>query len=144
MSKEKKKKDDIHNPATRIKAVSLYSPKIVQPKTAGMKDLVKLIAARSTLNEGTIQNVLRELGEVIPYYLSQGRAVKVEAIGTFTPRINLDGSFTISHLPDKYLKAAINSPYWFNGDIKNKEMIGKTTDDLVERWNQEHPDDQIQ
>jgi hypothetical protein len=40
LSKETKKKDDIANPVKRIKAVSLYSPKIIQPKTADTDDLV--------------------------------------------------------------------------------------------------------
>jgi hypothetical protein len=144
LSKETKKKDDTVNPVKRIKAVSSYSPKIIQPKTADTGVLVTLIAARSSLNEGTVLNVLKELGDVIPYFFSQGRAVKVDSLGTFTPRINLDGSFTISHLPDKKLKNALNTPNWFDGEIKNKDMIGKTTDDLVARWNEEHPDDPIE
>lgn len=144
MSKDIKKKEDIPNPAARIKAVSKYAPKIIQPKSADMSDLVTLIAARSSLNEGTINNVLKEMGQLIPYFLSQGRAIKIDSLGTFTLRVNLDGSFTISHLPDKKLKNALNSPGWFKGEIKNKDMIGKTTEDLVDRWNQDHPTDPIE
>jgi predicted histone-like DNA-binding protein len=144
LSKTQKKKDITGNPAKRIRAISTYSPRINQPKTADMRDLVTLIAARSSLNEGDIFHVLKELGGVIPYFLQQGRAVKVDSLGTFTLRIAMDGSFSISHLPDTNLKNAINTPRWFNGTIKNKDMIGKTPDDLVERWNTEHPDEPIE
>lgn len=144
MSETEKKKDSTDISNKRIKAVSLYSPKVIQPGTADMKDLVTIIAGRSNLNEGTIFNVLKELGAVIPYFFQQGRAVKIESLGTFTLRIALDGSFSISHLPDKNLKATINTDNWFKGKIKNKDMIGKTTDDLVARWNSEHPDDPIE
>ena len=144
MSEAEKKKDNTDISNKRIKAVSLYSPKVIQPRTAGMKDLVTIIAGRSNLNEGTIFNVLKELGAVIPFFFQKGSAVKIESLGTFTPRIALDGSFSISHLPDKSLKATINTENWFEGKIKNKEMIGKTTADLVERWNNEHPDDPIE
>jgi hypothetical protein len=27
--------------------------------------------------------------------------------------------------------------------IVNRDIIGKATDDLLERWNQEHPDDSV-
>jgi hypothetical protein len=31
----------------------------------------------------------------------------------------------------------------YNGVIVNKDMIGKSTEEMVQRWNQEHPDDKI-
>jgi hypothetical protein len=49
--------------------------------------------------------VLKELRAVIPYFFKQGRAVKIESLGTFTLRIALGGSFSIIHLPDKNMKA---------------------------------------
>jgi hypothetical protein len=38
---------------------------------------------------------------------------------------------------------ALNAQRAFKGHIANTENIGKTADDLVALWNQEHPNDQV-
>jgi predicted histone-like DNA-binding protein len=126
-----------------IKAVAAYSPKVIQERTIQMDGLVELISGRSSLNEGTVINVLKELTTIMAYYFEHGHAVKIDSLGTFTPNVALDGTFNIKHLPDKSLKDLINGPNWYRGNMKNKNMIGKSVDDLVTRWNEEHPDDKI-
>ncbi|MBL7065833.1 MAG: hypothetical protein ISS49_16780 [Anaerolineae bacterium] len=44
------------------------------------------------------------------------------------------------HRLDTALKNRLNAPGAFRGEIENRDMIGKTADDLVARWNAEHPD----
>jgi hypothetical protein len=31
----------------------------------------------------------------------------------------------------------------FRGDIRNKEMIGKSSREFIARWNKEHPEDPV-
>jgi len=38
----------------------------------------------------------------------------------------------------------LNAPGDFRGEIGNRDMIGKTADELVARWNEEHPDDPVE
>lgn len=129
---------------SHIKAVSLYSPRIAQQKTIDIDHLTRFMVMSSKLDEGMILYVLKELKKAILHHFKWGRAVKVDSLGTFTPRIALDGSFSISHLPDMELKNEMGKPNWFEGEIKNKDMIGKSVEDLVARWNEEHPDDPIE
>lgn len=121
-----------------IKAVAAYSPRIKQEKTIQINTMVNEISGRSSINEGTVINVLRELFWVVNHHLSNGQAVNIDALGTLTPQIALDGSFSVSYLPSIRLKAQMKSEKWFQGDIKNSDMIGKTVQDLVDRWNSEH------
>jgi hypothetical protein len=38
----------------------------------------------------------------------------------------------------------LNAPGFFSGVILNRENIGKSSEELVEKWNAEHPEDPIQ
>jgi len=139
----KKKTEPTLVNTNRMKAISVYTPRIIQEKTQNLDSLIELIAARSTLNEGTVGNVLKELVAVMLYHLQNGQAIKIDDLGTFTPKIDLNGNFSITHRLSLKLKNEMARKNWFQGDIKNKDMIGKSLDDLIARWNQEHPDDQI-
>lgn len=77
------------------------------------------------------------------YFTRQGRAVKLEGLGTYAPTVDLDGNFKISHRADIALKNALNVKGAFNGEIENRENIGKTSDELVDMWNTDHTDDLV-
>jgi hypothetical protein len=69
--------------------------------------------------------------------------VKVEGLGTYTPTIKLDGTLGVGHRADIAIKRALNVPGEFDGDIENRENVGKTSDDLIAMWNEDHPDDPV-
>ncbi len=129
--------------AILIEAVTAYRPRIKLGKRAKLTELVKLIVARSTLNEGEVYNALRELRDVVAYLCLVGRSVHLDGLTTFTPSIDMDGSFSIGHRLDNQLRSEMNKPNAFTGDIVNRDMVGKTSADLAARWNGEHPDDLI-
>ena len=129
--------------AEKINAIARYRPRVKLGKRALLAEVVKLIVARSTLNEGEVCNALRELRDVIGYLCIVGRPVLLDGIGTFTPELNLDGTLKISHRLSSYLKNEINKPNVFLGDFVNFENIGKTSNELVAIWNEENPDDPI-
>ncbi|UCH96704.1 MAG: hypothetical protein JSV88_07590 [Candidatus Aminicenantes bacterium] len=129
--------------ARQIEAIRAYSPRIKRGIVAELGDVVDFIAGRSSLNEGTILNVMAELREAITFYALSGRSVRLRGLGFFAPTIDLEGKLGINHWSDSILISEINVSGKFKGDIVNRDMIGKTTDDLVERWNQEHPNDKV-
>jgi hypothetical protein len=90
-----------------------------------------------------VRQVLLELRDAVIAFNRQGRAVKLEGLGTYTPSIDLEGVLKVSHRADTALRAGLNSPGAFRGEILNREVIGQTSDDLVARWNEAHPDDLV-
>lgn len=72
-----------------------------------------------------------------------GRAVKIEGLGTWFPNICMDGSFDLQYRADTVLVNGLNVPGTFTGTIRNRENIGKPGNELVDKWNTEHPDDQV-
>jgi hypothetical protein len=44
---------------------------------------------------------------------------------------------------DKRITAALNVPGAFTGKVNNSGNVGKTTEEIVSIWNEEHPTDII-
>jgi hypothetical protein len=126
-----------------IKAMAAYSPRIKHGLMVDMDELVTFIAGRTGLNEGSILHVLMELRDSMAFFARAGRPVRVKGMGIFGPNIDLKGLFNVYHKPDKWLKNELNKPNAFKGEVSNSDMIGKTFDDLIARWNEEHPEDPI-
>ncbi|NIM13158.1 MAG: hypothetical protein GTO45_13645 [Candidatus Aminicenantes bacterium] len=126
-----------------IKAIVAYKPRIKRGQLVDMDELVSFISGRTGLNEGTILNVLMELRDSLVFFARAARSVRVKGLGIFGPNINLEGNFSLYHKPDKWLKNELNKPRTLIGYLLNEDMIGKSLNDLIDRWNQEHPDDPI-
>jgi hypothetical protein len=131
--------------ASRIKAINAYRPRIVLGKRAETDDLVDFIARATALNESGVRQVLLELRDVVVFFNLRGQPVKLEGLGTYTPTIGLDGSLGVGHRADMAIKNQLNVSGKFGGEadnqhpIENRDNIGKTGDELVALWNEEHP-----
>jgi len=129
--------------APRIKAVNAYRPRIEQGNTVQKPELLRAVSRATSLVEGSVDLVTKEMRDQIINFCSAGRAVKVEGLGTFAPNIGLEGTFSISFRPDPAFANGLNMPGLFSGRIINRENIGKTGEELVTIWNAEYPEDQV-
>lgn len=130
--------------ATKANALAAYRPRIKKGKTADVKDASKIIAGRTSATFGGVLENLMELMFVVTFFLCDGRPLKLPGLGTFNPSISLDGTINVNLRVDREMLSELNKEKeGFKGDIINKDMIGKTYDELVVRWNEEHPDDPI-
>ncbi len=87
--------------------------------------------------------MIKELRDKLIEFTRSGRAVKIDGLGTWTPNIRLDGSFDIQYRADTAPVNGLNDPGTFTGTILNRENIDKTGDELVEKWNTDHPEDRV-
>ncbi len=126
-----------------IKAVFAYTPRIKQERVVELEELAELIQARTSFNSGTIHAVLAELRDVVLFYSMSGYPVRLGDLGIFGPKIHKDGKFSLNYKMGKYLKSEMNVKGKFRGTIHNRNMIGKSVEDMIERWNDEHPEDKI-
>lgn len=129
--------------ASKIKAINTYRPRLKLGRRAETDELVAFIARSTGLNESGVRQVLLELRDAAIFFNQQGRAVKFEGLGTYSPSIDLEGTIKVSHRADVALKSALNAQGSFMGDIINRENIGKTSDDLVTMWNADNPGDPV-
>ncbi|PWB69649.1 MAG: hypothetical protein C3F07_19190 [Anaerolineales bacterium] len=129
--------------ALRIKAIGTYRPRIDQGNTVQKPEFVRYASRATGLVEATLDQSIKEMRDQLIDFLRAGRAVKIEGLGTWTPNIALDGTFSIMYRADSALVKGLNIPGMFTGTISNRENIGKTADELVQLWNEKNPEDQV-
>jgi len=127
--------------AHRIQVISIYRPRIEQGNTVQKPELIRSVSRATGLVEALLDYVIKELRDKIIEFVRSGRAVKIEGLGTWTPNIGLDGSLDIQYRADTALVNSLKVPGTFTGKILKRENIGKTGDELVEKWNTDHPED---
>jgi hypothetical protein len=104
---------------------------------------MRAVSRATGLVEGTADQVIKEFRDQIIEFCRAGRSVKVEGLGTWTPNILLDGTLDIQYRADNILTNGLNVPGTFTGKITNRENIGKSTDELYQKWNVDTPDDPV-
>jgi len=129
--------------AKLINAVNAYRPRLVLGQSVLMKELVEYLSGRTGLNKGELQLVLSELSASIIFFNKSGQGVKLDGLGTYLPSIDTDGQLSISHRLATEIKNALNQKGAYIGEIMNRENIGKTTQQFIDMWNAEHPNDKI-
>lgn len=129
--------------ASKIKAIGTYRPRIGLGVTVQKPELFRSVSRASNLTEGMVDLVVKELRDNIIEICRSGRAVKVEELGTFSPSVDLVGNLTISFRADPVFTNSLNIPGIFSGTIQNSEHIGMSGDDLVQMWNDNHPEDLV-
>jgi hypothetical protein len=129
--------------ASKIKAINAYCPRVELGDRVETPELVEFIARSTGLNESGVSQMLLELRDAVVFFNLRGRPVKLEGLGTYFPTVSLDGSIKSGHRSDAHIANGINAPGKFQGQIRNRDNIGKTSDELVARWNEEHPDDPV-
>ncbi len=129
--------------ANKITAINAYRPRIEAGNTVQKQELVRQLARATGLNEGSADLVIKELRDIIIENLRAGRGVKVDGLGTWLPNIDLAGVFDVQYRMDSFLKNALNVTGIFTGTIINRENIGKTSEELILKWNEEHPEDPV-
>jgi len=129
--------------ANRIKAINAYMPNVKLGQRAELSDLVEFIARSTGLNEGSIRQVLTELRDAVVFFNLRGQPVQLEGLGTYTPTVDLGGEIGVGHRADTHIKGKLNVSGAFKGEIERRENIGKSGDDLVAKWNADHPDDPV-
>jgi hypothetical protein len=127
--------------ANLLQAVNQYGPKIDLQRTAQLGDLAEFTAMRTGLNKSEVMMSLQEESEAILFFCRDGKPVKLPGIGTFTPGIGRDGTFSINFRADMDLKNGMNTPNTFKGVIANLANAGITNEKLKELWDADHPDD---
>ena len=128
--------------ALLIQAFSKYCPKIDLGEPADPKRFMELITQRTTLSAGVVKNVQESEVETLIGLLKEGRSVHT-GVAIFRPTIDAQGNLSISVRVDKRITAALNVPGAFTGKVNNNTNIGKSTDEIVQLWNENHPEDMI-
>jgi len=128
--------------AQLIQAFSKYGPKIDLMEAADPRRFMDLITQRTTLSAGVVKNVQESEVETLIGLLKEGRSVHT-GVAIFRPTIDAQGNLSVNVRLDKRITSALNAPGAFTGKVNNSANVGKTTEEFVSIWNEEHPTDMI-
>ena len=131
--------------AQLIQAFAVYGPKIDLMEAADPQRFMELITQRTTLSAGVVKNVQESEVETLIGLLKEGRSVHT-GVAIFRPSIDAQGNLSVNVRVDKRITAALNVPgarLKSASKVSNSVNIGKTTDEIVYLWNEEHPEDMI-
>jgi hypothetical protein len=128
--------------AKLIQAISTYGPRVRLGDAIDSQRFTELIIRRTTLASGLVKGVQESQVEALIDLLGEGRPVHT-GIAIFTPTVDLQGNIGVSVRLNKRILRALNSPNGFTGKITNKANTGKSSREIVDLWNKEHPDDPV-
>lgn len=130
--------------ASIIKAISHERARIEISKAASTKTVAEFISPRTNITEGMLKMFLCELSEALYFFARQGRPIKLDGVGVFTPTLKNNGTIKLRFRTDKAIQVKLNEgKNGFVGKIINKKNLGKTADDLAATWNKKHPGDPV-
>jgi hypothetical protein len=128
--------------ADKLTAINMMRPRLELGRIIEMDQLEAFIADRSGANRAGILQILSELREALLFFNLDGRGLRIEGLGRFTPKIALDGTITYTVTPDSNILTRMSTKL-YKGPIANREHIGKTPDELIAIWNEKHPEDPV-
>ena len=129
--------------AIRLVAINLLRPRLKLTEAVGINEMAGLIAGRTSINRGTVKNILDELQASIIHFNKLGMAVNMQGIGLFSPKIALNGDITVQFRQNKELRNSMETHLEYVKTIINRDSVGKTPDELVALWNEENPSDPV-
>lgn len=129
--------------ATLIRAIATYRPRILSRRTVGLEELAERITRDGIARPSIASLVLARLADEIEACLLRGEAVALPGVGRIGVDIRLDGRVRPVHRADPALRRRLARPGAFEGIVLRQESIGQDVDEMVARWDREHPDDPV-
>ena len=127
----------------KIQATRLYGPRLDLGRAADEDEFLDLVTLNSGVNRGTVRHVMDATTEALIYLLKQGRPVHTET-AIYTPGIKQSGRIVVHERLRRPVEDQLNVHGEFKGTIINAESIGKSSQELYDRWDMEHPADLIE
>jgi len=128
--------------AKKIQAWAAYGPKIKLGDPMTAEEIIENIIAATNQSRGSVLAMLAELDVQLESGLKAGRIVQLPNGTHFEPIGKKDGSIDIGVRINPDLDKRVNTG--FRGNWVNPANIGKTEEDIIILWNEEHPDDLIE
>ena len=105
-------------------------------------EIIENIVAATNQSKGSVLAVLAELDVQIESGLKAGRIVRLPNGTRYEPIGKRDGAVKIGVRASSKLEKLVNGS--FRGKWLNASNIGKTETEMIEIWNEEHPEDLIE
>lgn len=127
--------------AKKIQAWVEFGPRIELSDPVTPKELVENLVNSTNQSRGSVLAMLSELDVQIESGLKAGRIVQLPNGTHFEPVGKKDGSIIVSVRINPEVTRSVNAD--FRGRWLRPENIGISEAEIIDLWNQAHPDDPI-
>lgn len=128
--------------AKKIQAWATYGPRIDLGNPMTAEEIIENIIAATNQSRGSVLAMLAELDVQLESGLKSGRIVHLPNGTHFEPIGKKDGSISIGVRVNPDLDKKVNAG--FRGTWVNSANIGKSEEEIMMLWNDDHPDDLIE
>ena len=127
--------------AKKIQAYTEFGPRLEPATPLSGDELIEQITEGSNESMSSVLAVLSALDSATEQALKAGRIVQMPNGTHYRPIGKQDGTIKIKVRVNPFVIRDVNDNY--RGEWRNAENIGKSTDELVALWNEEHPEDPV-
>jgi hypothetical protein len=130
--------------ANKLLVLNQLRPKIISQGVVNLEELSDRVSRNTTYNKEEIYSVLRLFVDGVTEALQNGETVKINRLVNISPNMKVGGKVNMSLRVDRAALAALNNPVlWGAGKVTNYAHLNKSSAQLIEIWDQQHPDDVV-
>ncbi len=130
--------------ANKIQAINAYRPRFKKGRKVDKDDIARWLEDRTLLTEGQARAGITDLSKATKFYLLEHRDVEIEGMGKLVLELGLDGEVRLSLRVEPDFMADLVADLKVNAEtVENADNIGKTSEELFDMWDEDHPDDLI-
>ena len=103
------------------------------------------MAKNTTYNTEEMYSILHLCVREAKEALKEGETVKFDGLLTVTLSIKVGGKVKMGSRADRWATAELDNPtLWTAKKVSNHANLTKTSDELITKWNVDHPDDPVE
>ena len=130
--------------ANKLQAINKFRPRFKKGRKVDKDDIARWLADRTLLTEGQARAGITDLGQAAKFYLLEHRDVEIEGLGKLVLEIGLDGEVRLRLRVEPDFMADLVADLEIGSEtVENADNIGKTSEEVFDMWDAEHPDDLI-
>lgn len=129
----------------KLTAINQLRPKIVSQGVVDRVTMAGRVSPNTTYNKIEVDSILQLFVEGIIQALQNGETVKIDGLVNISPQMKVGGEVSLGLRSDRGLSAGLNNPtLWTGNKIANYANLRKSTAELLDLWDAEHPDDLVE
>ena len=130
--------------ANRLPVVNRLRPRISNQGIVDLEAISRRVSKNTTFNPAEILSVLKQFTDEANAAIQAGEIVKIDGLVNIAPNMKVGGEVGMSLRGDRKAIAGLNDPtLWTAAKVANHDNLGRTSEELVLLWNEEHPEDTV-
>lgn len=130
--------------ANRLPVIGQLRPRILGQGIIDLHEISRRVSKNTTFNPSEIFSVLELFTAEANAAIQSGEIVKIDGLVNIKASMKVGGEVDMVLRADRSAVADLNDlTLWNAAKVVNHENLAKTSDELVEQWNEAHPDDPV-